>query len=205
MSIIQSHTTASLSDNWRTINIDALDPESSQNFDITTLHGALADISDSEIRQIAGQVRQLLRGGDPEGALRGVLESAPVGASDAVKEVHLATVTEVLQSIKASDMTPMLQRIFESEGGSDILDILMKYLYKGMAASSSSSSHSNGTRPRSSLTPQSTGFSQMGGRSGVGGESSGQAMSVLLSWHEKVVEVAGLGCVGRVMSDRRRV
>jgi actin related protein 2/3 complex subunit 5 len=36
--------------------------------------------------------------------------------------------TEVLQSIKASDMTPMLQRIFESEGGSDILDTIMKYL-----------------------------------------------------------------------------
>jgi actin related protein 2/3 complex subunit 5 len=30
-------------------------------------------------------------------------------------------------------------------------------------------------------------------------------MSVLLSWHEKVVEVAGLGCIGRVMTDWRRV
>ncbi len=35
------------------------------------------------------------------------------------------------------------------------------------------------------------------------GESSGSAMSVLLSWHEKVVEVAGLGSIGRVMTDRR--
>jgi hypothetical protein len=85
MSIIQSHTTASLSDNWRTINIDALDPESSQNFDITTLHSALPEVSEAEVRQLAGQVRQLLRGGDAEGALRGACESAPVGASDAVK------------------------------------------------------------------------------------------------------------------------
>ena len=30
-------------------------------------------------------------------------------------------------------------------------------------------------------------------------------MSVLLSWHEKVVEIAGLGAVVRVMSDRRIV
>ena len=30
-------------------------------------------------------------------------------------------------------------------------------------------------------------------------------MSVLLSWHEKVVEVAGLGCVVRAMTDRRMV
>lgn len=82
MSIIQSHTTASLSDNWRTINIDALDPESSQNFDLATLYPAAADVSDAEIKQIGGQVRQLLRGGDAEGALRGVLESAPWGAQD---------------------------------------------------------------------------------------------------------------------------
>lgn len=41
----------------------------------------------------------------------------------------MQTVTEVLQSIKASDMTPMLQRIYASEGGSDVLDTLMKYLY----------------------------------------------------------------------------
>jgi actin related protein 2/3 complex subunit 5 len=85
MSIIQSHTTASLSDNWRTINIDALDPESSQNFDITTLHSALPEVSEAEVRQLAGQVRQLLRGGDAEGALRGACESAPVGGPDAVK------------------------------------------------------------------------------------------------------------------------
>jgi actin related protein 2/3 complex subunit 5 len=87
MSIIQTQTAASLSENWRTINIDALDPESSQNFDITALHSALSDVSETECRQLAGQVRQLLRGGDTEGALRGACESAPLGASDAVK-VH---------------------------------------------------------------------------------------------------------------------
>ena len=52
------------------------------------------------------------------------------------------------------------------------------------------------------MTPQTTG--SFAGRSG-GGESSGAALSVLLSWHEKVVEVAGLGCVRRVMTDRRKV
>ena len=75
--------------------------------------------------------------------------------------------------------------------------------YKGMAASSTATARTP-TRG-STLTPQSTGFSQMGGRPGGGGESSGAAMSVLLSWHEKVVEVAGLGCVGRCMTDWRKV
>ena len=119
-----------------------------------------------------------------------------------VQDIHLQTVTEVLQSIKASDMTPMLQRIFNSEGGSDVLDTLMKYLYKGMSGNTPSMRHL--TSRGSSLSPQSTGFSQHGPRPGAS-DSSGAAMSVFLSWHEKIVEVAGLGCIGRVMSDRRKV
>ena len=35
---------------------------------------------------------------------------------------------EVLQSIKASEMTPLLNRVYSSEGGSEALDVLMKYL-----------------------------------------------------------------------------
>ena len=49
--------------------------------------------------------------------------------SEAAKETHLHTVIEVLQSIKASEMTPMLQRIYAQQGGSECLDVLMKYLY----------------------------------------------------------------------------
>lgn len=129
MSIIQQHTQATLSDAWRTINIDALQEDSSVNFDTATLHPPLPEISEAEVRQLAGQVRQLLRGGDAEGALRGCLES-PVYANsgDLAREAHLQTVIEVLQSIKASDMTPMLQRIYGSPGGSECLDVLMKYL-----------------------------------------------------------------------------
>jgi hypothetical protein len=46
MSIIHQVTTESLTDNWRTINIDILDPESSSNFDIATLHPAFAPVSE---------------------------------------------------------------------------------------------------------------------------------------------------------------
>ncbi len=124
----QQVSNASLSDNWRTINIDALDPDSSTNFDSSTLHPSLAPVSESEIRSIGQQVRQLLRGGDAEGALRGALESAPYGGDDGVKEIHLATVVEVLQGIRASEISGMLGRIWGSEGGSEVVDCLMKYL-----------------------------------------------------------------------------
>ncbi|ROV92035.1 hypothetical protein VMCG_09543 [Cytospora schulzeri] len=202
MSIIQQHTSASLTDAWRTIDIDALVEDSSVNFDTSTLHPPLPEIGEAEVRALAGQVRQLLRGGDAEGALRGCLEMPVYNGPDLAKDAHLQTVVEVLQSIKASEMAPMLQRIYAAEGGSEALDVLMKYLYKGMASTSGASA---GHRTPGRMTPQATGFSQVGGRPGAANESSGAAMSVLLSWHEKVVDVAGLGCIGRTMTDWRKV
>lgn len=75
---------------------------------------------------------------------------------------------------------------------------ILQYSYKGMAGSHSS----RGTK----VTPQSTGgFSQVGSRPGASNEPASAAMSVMLSWHEKLVEVAGLGCIGRTMTDWRRV
>jgi actin related protein 2/3 complex subunit 5 len=94
-------------------------------------------------------------------------------------------------------MSPLLKNIYSSDGGSECLDVLMKYIYKGMASGNPGSTASK-------VTPQSTGFSQVSGRP-ASNEPTAAAMSVLLSWHEKVVEVAGLGCIGRTMSDWRRV
>ncbi|TQS32984.1 hypothetical protein Golomagni_06686 [Golovinomyces magnicellulatus] len=202
MSIIQQHNSSTLSDAWRTINIDALTEDSSVNFDTSTLHPAQPEITEADVRQISGQVRQLLRGGDAEGALRGCLETPVYNGTDGAKEAHLQTIIEVLQSIKASDMTPLLKRIYESDGGNECLDVLMKYIYKGMSAGHAGP----GVKSPSKVTPQSTGgFSQIGSRPGATNEPTSAAMSVLLSWHEKLVEVAGLGCIGRTMTDWRRV
>jgi len=181
--------------NWRTINIDALDPEASVNFDMDSLRQGLVPVSAAEVQSIGAQIRQLLRGGDAEGALRGAMENAPYGGDQEAKDIHLATVVEILQSIKQGDMTPMLTRIYQSTGGPETLDNLMKYIYKGMSAAPSASSPLR-------TTPH-TGFSQIQPR--ATSEGGGQAMSVLLSWHEKVVEIAGQGAIIRVMSDRRTV
>lgn len=85
MSIIQQHTAASLSDAWRTINIDALEEDSPYNFNTATLRPPQPEISEAEVRSLAGQVRQLLRGGDAEGALRGCLETPVYNGPDAAK------------------------------------------------------------------------------------------------------------------------
>ncbi|KAK7453865.1 ARP2/3 complex 16 kDa subunit [Colletotrichum acutatum] len=218
MSIHRELNAASLSDAWRTINIDALQEDSACNFDTNTLRPPQPEIGEDEVRQLAGQVRQLLRGGDAEGALRGCLEFPVYNGPDGAKrfererdelltemcstkqDAHLQTITEVLQSIKASEMTPLLKSIYGGAGGPELLDVLMKYIYKGMAGSAAS----GGLRsPPPQAAP--SGFSQMGGRPGATNENVGSAMSVLLSWHEKVVDVAGLGTIGRVMTDWRRV
>ena len=68
--------------NWRTINIDALDPESAYNFDLSTLTPAVIPVSTSDVQTLSGQIRQLMRGGDNEGALRGALENVPYGADE---------------------------------------------------------------------------------------------------------------------------
>lgn len=68
--------------NWRTINIDALDPDSPANFDLTTLTPAIAPVAAADVQSLAGQIRQLLRSGDSEGALQGALENPPYGADD---------------------------------------------------------------------------------------------------------------------------
>lgn len=57
---------------------------------------------------------------------------------------------------------------------------------------------------RKTVSPQSTGFSQIQARN-LGEGGGGQQMSVLLSWHEKLVEIAGTGSIVRVMTDRRTV
>ncbi|KAH8708575.1 actin-related protein 2/3 complex subunit 5 [Phaeosphaeriaceae sp. PMI808] len=182
--------------NWRTINIDALDPDSPANFDLSSFTPTIAPLSAADVQNLSQQIRQLLRSGDNEGALQGALDTPPYGADDKAKELHLAVVIEILQSIRQSDMSPILGRIYTAPGGTEALDVLMKYVYKGMAQASPPSNTRN-------ITPQATGFSQVHIRGG--GEGGGQAMSVLLSWHEKLVEIAGPGSIVRVMTDRRTV
>jgi len=71
--------------NWRTINIDLLDPDSPSNFDITTLAPAITPVSAAEVQHLSSQIKQLFRGGDAEGALRGALENAPYGGDSGAK------------------------------------------------------------------------------------------------------------------------
>lgn len=65
-------------------------------------------------------------------------------------------------------------------------------------------SNSDTQSPRKTVSPQETGFSQIQARN-LGEGGGGQQMSVLLNWHEKLVELTGTGSIVRVMTDRRTV
>jgi actin related protein 2/3 complex subunit 5 len=57
--------------NWRTIN-----------FDLSSLTPAVQPVETADVQNNAQQIRQLLRGGDNEGALQSALENPPYGAED---------------------------------------------------------------------------------------------------------------------------
>lgn len=117
--------------NYRTIDIDSVDPDSSVNFPLDTLlPGNLPPPTTSgNAANVGSQIRQLLRSGDSEAALLHVLDNAPLGGDDRAKEVHLATVIEVLQGIRQSEMAKVLDGVCSGEGGAERGDCLMKYLY----------------------------------------------------------------------------
>jgi actin related protein 2/3 complex subunit 5 len=93
--------------NWRTINIDALDPDSPANFDLNSLAPQVAPVSTQDVQSLATQIRQLLRGGDNEGALQGALENVPYGADDKGKvrrssRCYLSTAETTARTAQAS-------------------------------------------------------------------------------------------------------
>ena len=79
--------------NWRTINVDLLDPESPANFDTSSLLPSIPSVSASQVQTLSSQIKQLLRGGDSESALRGALENVPYGG-DAQAKVSNALLFE---------------------------------------------------------------------------------------------------------------
>ena len=49
------------------------------------------------------------------------------GKADCIRQdMHLATVLEILSSIKAVDMSPLLARLYAAPEGTEMLDVLTK-------------------------------------------------------------------------------
>lgn len=125
--------------NFRTLDVDIFDPDSTVNFPLQTLapEASLpAPTTAPAAAAAASTIRQILRSGDSAGALRAALTSAPLAGDDRAKEVHAATVVEVLMGIRQAEMGNVLERVCGSAatGSSgageavELGDCLMKYL-----------------------------------------------------------------------------
>ncbi|KAF8932554.1 actin-related protein ARPC5 [Dissophora ornata] len=153
---------------FRKIDIDALEEDAfgQDELDFQEI-GELRPVQEVEaqVNSRAQEVRSLLQRGNAAGALSSSLQNPPYGKGyDSAKARNTQTVMEVLNSIKVAEVAQLVKNLSPVEQ-----DVLMKYLYAGMAAPEQNNS------------------------------------GVLLAWHEKLTEVAGQGCIVRVITDRRTV
>lgn len=121
-------------ENFRKIDIDALDPEG--GITKQELVADLPPVDPSEIQARAQQVRGLISKGDYSSALQYALTDPPYGGDDQIKDLHLRTVLDIFTATKSSDITGLVESL-DGEQQS----VLIKYIYKGMAALSGQSSN----------------------------------------------------------------
>ncbi|KAG0165532.1 hypothetical protein DFQ28_008579 [Apophysomyces sp. BC1034] len=152
---------------WRRINIDQYDEDAytEEEFLAEIETGIPPDQVEAAAQTRSSDVRGLLTRGELNNALIRALEEPPYGRHlENAKTTSTQTVTEVLNQFRILDIPAIVQSL-----SIDQQDILMKYLYAGMA------------KPEL------------------------YNASVLLTWHEKLTEVAGTGSIVRVMTDKRTV
>ncbi|KAG0232870.1 hypothetical protein BGW41_001694 [Actinomortierella wolfii] len=119
--------------NFRKIDIDALEEDA---FSLEELEqqeiGELRPRHEVEalVQNRAQEVRSLLQRGNIGAALAKSLEDPPYGRDfEAAKERNTQTVMDVLNSTKLSDVPQLVKELVPADQ-----DVLMKYLYKGMAS-----------------------------------------------------------------------
>eukprot|EP00158_Paraphelidium_tribonemae_P003343 Partr_v1_DN26053_c1_g1_i1_m466 putative functions as component of the Arp2 3 complex which is involved in regulation of actin polymerization and together with an activating nucleation-promoting factor (NPF) mediates the formation of branched actin networks (By similarity) len=86
---------------------------------------------ESQVAQRVKESRGLMNKSDLNGALKAILTDAPAGisVSNSVKETTTKCLMEVLSAAKATEIGEMVKKLTAAQ-----VDLLMKYLYRGMAS-----------------------------------------------------------------------
>lgn len=116
-------------EDWRRIDIDALEPEN--HMCKLDLIPQVDPVSHEEVVAVAQAVKQKLSQGQFVDALKEVLETPPYVSDEATKSLHTDTVFEVLASIKNNHNTSEYTS-FVSQLSDEQQDTLIKYIYKIM-------------------------------------------------------------------------
>ncbi|KAI8813411.1 actin-related protein 2/3 complex subunit 5 [Cladochytrium replicatum] len=147
---------------FRKTNVEFDDENAFHDDDGSAL--SVADL-EANVNARGVDVRSLLQRGNIAAAVAKSVTDPPAGrAPSSLKDRNTQTVMEALQAAKSAEIPAIVKTLT-----SDQLDVLMKYIYRGMASPETYNS------------------------------------SILLTWHEKVLEVSGLGSVVRVLTDRNVV
>lgn len=105
------------SNKFRKVNIDDFDPE---NFKDDTVEGEEQGPNESEVNAFLAQSKN-------QDALEVILKNPPVGAkSQAVKDKAVNLAIRVLTTFKSSEIDAAVKSL-----DSKLLDVLMKYIYRG--------------------------------------------------------------------------
>ncbi|ORX97978.1 ARP2/3 complex 16 kDa subunit (p16-Arc) [Basidiobolus meristosporus CBS 931.73] len=112
---------------YRKVDIDALDEEKYVEENVQTKSNE--EIA-SSVNSKVHEVRQILSRGQHAQALSRALDDPPYGQDvQELKDTTTQVVMEVLSSTKLSDIPNVVKSLAPEE-----LDVLMKYLYRGMAS-----------------------------------------------------------------------
>lgn len=109
---------------WRRIDIDAFDPESgrlTQADLVPPYDGPPVDVNSR-----VGQLRSMV--GDVAGAVQVITTDPPYNCDEQSKHVYLLAVLEALGQARAMDIANIVGGL-----NNDQVDVLVKYLYRGMA------------------------------------------------------------------------
>ncbi|KNC95866.1 uncharacterized protein SPPG_08730 [Spizellomyces punctatus DAOM BR117] len=116
----------------RKINVDQYDDEDAFVDENQTASGPTADSAqvEADVNSRAAEVRNYLSRGDVAGAVAKALENPPAGrALQTVKDRNTATVMEALAAARSTDIINIVKGLSTQQ-----MDILMKYIYRGMGS-----------------------------------------------------------------------
>ncbi|CDH08345.1 probable Actin-related protein 2/3 complex subunit 5 [Zygosaccharomyces bailii ISA1307] len=116
-------------EDWRRIDIDALDPESGRLTAQDLIPPYVTQTNPQEVQQQITQIKSFATSGDIGSALQVATNNPPYGADNSTKTMYFHALLETLTQVRQADIASVVKQLQPQQQ-----DVLMKYLYKGMSA-----------------------------------------------------------------------
>ncbi|KAL3231005.1 Actin-related protein 2/3 complex subunit 5 [Nakaseomyces bracarensis] len=113
---------------WRRIDIDAFDPESGRLKAEDLVPPYEGGVSAADVQSRVGQLRSMASSGDIAGAVQVITTDPPYNCDEQSKQVYLLAVLEALGQVRTMDIATIVGKL-----NHDQVDVLVKYLYRGMS------------------------------------------------------------------------